>query len=416
MKFFIKTYGCAHNQADSEFMAGQLVAAGFMMTDSVLKADVIIINTCTVKDPSEKKFFYELERIKKPVVVAGCVPQADKQNPLLQSYSLLGVKHIDKIVEVVKETLDGNVVHLLKQSKNPHLNLPRIRKNDVIEIIPISNGCLGYCTFCKTKFARGNLVSFSQEEIVKQAWFALTEGVKEIWLTSEDTGAYGVDIGTSLPSLLREILTIPKDFRLRIGMINPEHVLRLFDELVEVMSDKRVFKFLHIPVQSGSDKVLKSMKRSYTVAQFRKIVSDLKERVPDITISTDIICGFPLESDEDFELTLDLVKEFRFPILNFSKFYPRGGTNAAKMKLLPTAIVKARSLQLSELNSSFVDNSLIGKTVEVLVDGVGSKGDFKSRTDTYRLAILKGNYDFGSRIKVRILSSKRDYFIGKFVG
>ncbi len=412
MKFFIKTYGCAHNQADSEFMAGQLVEAGYGFADSISEADIIIINTCTVKDPSEKKLYSELERIDTPVVVAGCVPQADKKNPLLAKYSLLGIKHIDCIVGVVEETLGGNTVHLLKQLKDLRLNLPRVRKNPVIEIIPISNGCLGNCTFCKTKFARGTLVSFRPEEIIRQARIALDEGVKEIWLTSEDTGAYGEDIGTNLPELLKGVLKIDKDFRLRIGMINPEYILKYFDEMLEVMEDKRIFKFLHIPVQSGNDEVLKDMKRPYSVEDFRYIVARLREKFPAITLSSDIICGFPTESEEAFQDTLKLVDEMRFPILNISKFYPRKGTKAADMKLLPTRYSKKRSSALTDLNASFTDDSLVGTTVDVLVDDVGSMGDFRSRTDNYRLVILKEGVVLGERLRVSIVSAKRDYLIG----
>ncbi len=168
VNIFIKTYGCAHNQADSEFMAGLLSEAGHNLVDNKSNADIVIINTCSVKDPSEKKVFSELERHKKPVIVAGCVPQADKKNPLLQNYSLLGVKQIHRVVELVELTLAGNKVQFLERKSDLSLNLPRIRRNPLIEIIPVSSGCMGSCTFCKTKQARGGVVSFSEEDIVKK--------------------------------------------------------------------------------------------------------------------------------------------------------------------------------------------------------------------------------------------------------
>ncbi len=415
-KIFFKTYGCAHNQSDSEVMMGLLSKAGHEIVNSESSAELVVFNTCTVKDPSEKKFFSELEKINKPVVVAGCIPQADMKNKFLTGYSLIGVKQIDKIVEVVKETLNGNSVQFLKHENNERLNLPKIRRNPLVEIIPISSGCLGYCTFCKTKFARSGLVSFAEVAIVKQFRTALNEGVKEVWLTSEDTGAYGQDIGTSLPTLLKKLLAVNKDFRIRIGMINPEHVKRDLKELVEIFQDHRMFKFLHIPVQAGNDRVLKEMKRPYTVEDFKDSVAFLRENISGVTIATDIICGFPTETAEEFEETLDLVKELAFPVVNISKFYPRAGTKAAAMKLLPTKTAKARSKALTELLERIHTNKgWLGWTGEILIDEIGKTGSFIGRNDSYRPVVIKGEGLLGKRIKVKIVSVFKDYLEGKII-
>ncbi|MBL7056986.1 tRNA (N(6)-L-threonylcarbamoyladenosine(37)-C(2))-methylthiotransferase [Candidatus Woesearchaeota archaeon] len=412
-KIFIKTYGCTHNQSDSEFMAGLLEQEGFKLVDDEASSDLIIINTCTVKDPSEKKFFFELENIKKPVVVAGCIPQSDQNNPKLQNYSLVGVKQIERIAEVVKQTLQGNKVRFLNQSNDQSLNLPRIRKNSLIEIIPISSGCLGQCTFCKTKFARGSLVSFKEEAIIKQARAALNEGVKEIWLTSEDTGAYGLDIKTTLPHLLKELLKINKDYKVRLGMINPEYVIEYVDELVEIYQYKKMFKFIHIPVQSGNDRILKLMKRPYTIKDFRKVVHHMTKLIPTLTISTDIICGFPTETEEEFQDTMNLVKEMKFPVLNISKFYPRPRTLAAKMIPLDTMIKKARSKKLTNLNKTHISNAeWIGWEGEIIVDDVGNEDSFLGRTNSYRQIVVRGKNLFGKHLKVRVVDICRDYFVG----
>jgi len=414
-KVFIKTYGCAHNQADSESMTGQLVQEGFKIVEDIRKADVVIINTCTVKDPAEKKFFSELSKIKKPVVVAGCIPQADRRNVVVKDYSLIGIKQIDKICEVVSQTLEGNIVHLLDNNGiGAGLDLPRIRRNTIIEIIPISNGCLGYCSFCKTKFARGELASFKEEDIIKRARDALNEGVKEIWLTSEDTGAYGLDIGTSLPKLLKSILLTPKDFKIRIGMINPEHVKNYCDELIQIYKDPRVFKFLHIPVQSGNDRILRLMKRLYTIKEFKNTVKKIKEGVPKITISTDIICGFPSETDEEFEVTLNLVRELKFPVINISKFYARRGTIAAKMKPLNSMTVKERSKVLSILFTKVSEHKKwVGWRGTVLINERGKNGTFIGRNDFYKPVIVKGKNILGKKLDVEVVRSNRDYLEGK---
>lgn len=416
MNIFIKTYGCTHNHSDSEFMAGLLEQEGFKLVDDEASSDLIIINTCTVKDPSEKKFFSELKKIKKPVVVAGCIPQSDQNNPTLQNYSLIGVKQIEDIVEVVKQTLAGNKVQFLNQSNNPRLNLPRIRRNPIVEIIPISSGCLGQCTFCKTKFARGSLISFKEEAIIKQARAALNEGIKEIWLTSEDTGAYGLDIKTTLPHLLKELLKINKDYKVRLGMINPEYVISYVDELVEIYQNEKMFKFLHIPVQSGNDRILKLMKRPYTIKDFKKVVLHMTKLIPALTISTDMICGFPTETDEEFQDTLDLVKEMNFPVLNISKFYPRPGTLAAKMVPLDTMIKKARSKKLTNLNRAHITNvEWIGWKGEIIVDDVGNEGSFLGRTDSYRQIVVRGKNLFGKHLKVKVVGVCRDYFVGSII-
>jgi threonylcarbamoyladenosine tRNA methylthiotransferase CDKAL1 len=193
-----------------------------------------------------------------PVVVSGCVPQGDRNLVGLEDVSVLGITQIDRVVEVspiikvkvVEEALKGNVVRLLAKKALPTLDLPKIRKNALVEIIPLSTGCLGSCTYCKTRHARGKLGSYAPEAVVARAKQACDEGVKEVWLTSEDTGAYGRDIGTNLPDLCKQILdVIPGDAMLRIGMTNPPYMLEHLKAISKIMNHPRVFSFLHIPVQ-----------------------------------------------------------------------------------------------------------------------------------------------------------------------
>jgi threonylcarbamoyladenosine tRNA methylthiotransferase CDKAL1 len=178
------------------------------------------------------------------------------------------------------------------------------------------------------------------------------EGITEIWLTSEDTGAYGRDIGTDLPTLLKQVVAVlqeayekeGKECMLRVGMTNPPYILADLEPIAQILNHPRVYKFLHVPVQSASDRVLDDMRRQYTKAEFLHVVNYLREHVPNITIATDIICGFPTETDEDHEESVQLVQQLRFPILHISQFYPRPGTPAARMNTrVPTQIVKARS-------------------------------------------------------------------------
>lgn len=183
---------------------------------------------------------------------------------------------------------------------------------------------------------------------------AFEQGVNEIWLTSEDTGAYGRDINTSIVDLLILLLeNMPEDKMLRIGMTNPPYILEHIDGISEILNHPNLFKFLHIPVQAGDDNVLERMNREYTVEEFSRVCDGLLKNVDDMTISTDVICGFPGETDEEFQGTLDLVKKYQFPVLNISKFYPRPGTVAERMKPIDSKIKKSRSKAVTECFESY---------------------------------------------------------------
>uniref|UniRef100_A0A8C2AZH7 tRNA-t(6)A37 methylthiotransferase n=1 Tax=Cyprinus carpio TaxID=7962 RepID=A0A8C2AZH7_CYPCA len=359
-KIWVRTWGCSHNSSDGEYMAGQLAASGYKITENPSDADLWLLNSCTVKNPAEDHFRNSIKKAQeqnKKVVVAGCVPQAQPRTDYLKELSIIGVQQIDRVVEVVDEAIKGHSVRLLGQKKEKgkrlggaRLDLPKIRKNPLIEIISINTGCLNACTYCKTKHARGDLASYSIEELVERARQSFQEGVCEIWLTSEDTGAYGRDIGTDLPSLLWELVKeIPEGAMLRLGMTNPPYILEHLEEMGRILQHPRVYSFLHVPVQSASDSVLMDMKREYCCADFRRVVDFLKERVPGITIATDIICGLPGETDEDFEQTMELVRQYRFPSLFINQFYPRPGTPAAKMEQVPAHVKKQRTKELSAL-------------------------------------------------------------------
>ena len=357
IRIFIKTFGCSHNASDSEYMAGILSSEGYQIVSSLESSDITIINSCTVKSPSQAAFLNTVTKSKsfnKKVIVGGCVPQAERNIPGLESCSIVGVSQIDKIDYIVEKTLEGNVVRFLENNTLPSLLLPKIRRNKYIEIIPISQGCLGSCTYCKTKQARGKLISYPIEHIVQACKNAWNNNAKELWITSEDTGVYGRDIGTNLPNLLVEILKeIPSDVMIRIGMANPPYILENVNSMIKVLNHPNVYSFIHIPVQSGSNAVLDKMLREYTIEEFNFLCDKFIEGVPDITIATDIICGFPTETKENFEETLNLVEKYKFPVINISQFYPRPGTVAAKWKKIDTKEVHNRSKALAELFGSY---------------------------------------------------------------
>lgn len=385
-KIYVKTYGCSHNISDSEYMAGLLQDYGFTMVDSVEEADGCLINSCTVKNPSQEKFINlvgSAQQDGKAVVVAGCVPQGDRNLKGLESVSILGVTQIDRVVEVMEETLKGNTVRLLAKKELPVLDLPKIRKNKLVEIIPLSTGCLGSCTYCKTRHARGKLGSYDPDAIVERARAAVEEGVMEIWLTSEDTGAYGRDIGTNLPNLLKSIVKIlPDHAMLRLGMTNPPYILEHLRAMADIMTHPRVYEFLHVPVQSGSNDVLDKMNREYTVEEFNEVCDFLKEEMPTMTLATDIICGFPTEAAEHHQETCALVRRHQFPVLNISQFYPRPGTVAARMKQINTQDKKQRSGDITNIFNSYSTNGhYVGTEQLVWIMGFDDRVKRKAKTE-----------------------------------
>ncbi|EIE26794.1 hypothetical protein COCSUDRAFT_35241 [Coccomyxa subellipsoidea C-169] len=425
---WVKTFGCAHNMSDSEYMMGQLQDYGYRLLadDKQDAADLWLVNTCTVKNPSQAAMSTLVARgkaLNKKLVVCGCVPQGDKKVPELQDLSLLGVTQIDRVVEAVEETLRGNVVHMLAKKKLPRLDLPKVRRNAHVEILPLSTGCLGACTYCKTKHARGQLGSYELSALVHRAAAAAVDPlVREVWLSSEDTGAYGRDLDTSLPDLLRALTAaLPSDGRtiLRIGMTNPPFILEHLPDIAEALNHPCVFSYLHVPVQSGSDAVLAAMNREYTSAEFRRVADTLLELVPGLELATDIICGFPGETDEDFEATMALVRQYRFPHTHISQFYPRPGTPAARMKKLPNGVAKARSRALTALVDGFGDcyQRLVGSLQRVCVVELAADGrHLVGHTKSYIQVLLEPQEGLmGSVVTVRVTAASRWNVTGDIV-
>ncbi|RME78418.1 tRNA (N(6)-L-threonylcarbamoyladenosine(37)-C(2))-methylthiotransferase [Candidatus Woesearchaeota archaeon] len=397
MRVAIRTFGCSLNQADSEAIAGLLKSKDYEIVDDESLADVVIINSCTVKNKAENKFFKsikELEEQGKTVILAGCVPQADPKlrTSKLKEYSIIGTNHIGDADTIVEKTIAGEIVQLTsKQQSESRIALPSVRTNPLVEIIPISEGCMESCHYCKTKHARGNQLSYRPRVIVERAQQAISEGVKEIWLTSQDCGSYGLDIGTNLVEMVMQIARLEGNFMIRVGMANPTYMLPILEGLVELFNHPKVYKFCHVPVQAGDDQVLKDMNRTYTVADFKKIVQTLRKGVPEITIATDIICGYPTESNEQFENTLNLIRELQIEIVNISRFWPRPNTPAARLHKHDGNVTLERSKRLVELYHSYRFDQLkqfIGSK-QAIVWTQEVNGKYLGRTPNYTLVESK---------------------------
>ncbi|MEM2338046.1 MAG: tRNA (N(6)-L-threonylcarbamoyladenosine(37)-C(2))-methylthiotransferase [Candidatus Bathyarchaeia archaeon] len=425
-RVFLKSFGCSTNLADGEVMAGCLAAAGFQLAHGLKDADIIVYNTCAVKGPTENRMINLLKNVPKgkKLIVVGCLPliNFERLQREVTFDGAAGPALGEKIVDIVGAVFQGEKILALEDAEKakPSLNLPRRRVNPVIGIIPISYGCLGSCAYCCVVFARGRLRSYTISEIIERVKTDLAEGVREFWLTSQDTACYGLDIGASLPELLRAVCSLEGDFRIRVGMMTPNMALKILDKLVEAYRDEKIFKFLHLPVQSGDNQILERMRRFYTVEDFKQIVNIFREAFPKITIATDVICGFPGETWEAFEKTMRLLEEVKPDIVNTSKFFARPRTPAAKMDgFVPFPEIKKRSSVLSRLASRIAlerNKTWVGWEGEALIDEQGAvQGSWIGRNQAYKPIVVKnGENVLGKVVHVRIYNASATYLEGIF--
>jgi threonylcarbamoyladenosine tRNA methylthiotransferase CDKAL1 len=395
-RVWVETYGCSASMADSEIIKGILVRGGYGLSTKPEMSDVNLIVTCGVKESTEHRMLSRitaLAQLDKPLVVAGCLPKSDRA--LLERYCpeacLLGPHSLDKTLDVVNHSIQNKRVIALNDSVTDKVNLPRVRFNHAVSIIQISSGCMSDCSFCQTKLAKGHLRSYRQGDILRQMEYDVADGCKEIWLTSTDNGCYGLDINTNLAELLDAGCKIPGEFKVRVGMMNPIYLPRFMDKLLVILSKSdKLFKFLHIPVQSGSERILRKMKRGHTSNVFRQIVDVFRTAIPEITIGTDLIAGFPAETDEDFQMTVDLIKATKPDVINSSKFSPRPGTVASKFTRIDTSVVKTRTKKLHDVIRQVTYSRNLqwkGWEGEILVDEVNDKF-IQGRNYAYKPVVL----------------------------
>ncbi len=399
--YYLETFGCSLNRSDSEYMAARLEEAGFACCGSPDQADVVILNTCTVKDRTFlnfKKRLSDYEKLRKQgggtpaIVIAGCIPAAQPGLPLLSPYSLLGPDALADVVEISRAALDGAAVRRLHSpSDMPRLNQPVRQANPVIAIVPIAAGCLGECAYCQTRLARGRLRSYPAPDVARHVRSALIQGAREIWLTAQDAGAWGMDIGSRLPDLVRMLLDLSGDFRVRLGMANPDHLGLFMSDLIPLFEDGRLFRFLHMPLQSGSDRVLSAMSRRYQAGDFLRLCGGLRDYDPDFTIATDVIAGFPCEEEKDFLATLDVIEQANPAVVNRSKFSPRPGTPASRLRGLPQSVISERSRRLAALVerlSAEHNRRRVGREEDILVDTQKRPDSRIGRDRWYKSVIL----------------------------
>ncbi|MEM2089677.1 MAG: tRNA (N(6)-L-threonylcarbamoyladenosine(37)-C(2))-methylthiotransferase [Candidatus Pacearchaeota archaeon] len=431
MNIYIETFGCSANQNNTEIMSGLLERAGFNVTSNPEIAETALINTCIVKGPTEQRMCSRIEELCKKfskLIVAGCMVDVEKEKikEIVRStnrncvLALVGVHNITKILNAVRALMEGRNAEFIEKEKEIKLGLPKKRKNPFVGITQIASGCLGECSYCYVRFAKGGLFSYPQEQILRNIEKDLMAGCKEIWLTSQDNACYGLDHGKQeLPELLEKIFSLKHKFFLRLGMMNPNHVLPILDDLIEQYKNEKMFKFLHLPLQSGSNRILKLMNRKYSVEDFFKIINKFRKEIPEITISTDIIVGFPQETNEDFEETLNAMEKLEPDVVNISKFWSMPMTKARKMKQLASEIIKKRATELSSLCKKIAlekNKKFIGKNFKALADEKGFQNTWIARSMNYKPIVFASEKNFlGKMVELKIVNATPSYLVGKII-
>ena len=417
-KIWVEAYGCSASFSDSEMISGLIVNGGHTLAENPDDSDLSVIVTCSVKDATASKMIHRIkESNSKPLVVAGCLPKAEKDTveKFAENASLLGPNSIGKTLQVIQSTLDGKKLIALEDSDISKVGLPKIRLNPAVGIVEIASGCMSECTFCQTKLSKGDLQSYRVGDIVRQVKTEISDGCSEVWLTSTDNGCYGFDIDSDLPELINSVVEIPDKFFVRVGMMNPMYMPRIRDNLLKSFDSSKVFKFLHVPVQSGSDKVLNDMKRGHTASTFRDVVNQFREKFGKFTISTDVIVGFPTETKEDFEMTMNLLRETKPDIVNLSRYSQRPGTDAAEMVQIDVAEVKRRSKIAYELISDISrenNQKWVGWKGQVLFDEE-FENQVRGRNFAYKPIFVNEEPKIGQISSVEITEATNHSLIGR---
>jgi threonylcarbamoyladenosine tRNA methylthiotransferase CDKAL1 len=407
----VETYGCTMNQGEGLELEQALFTLGFELVPACEDADIAVINTCAVIQATELKILKrmkELNQAGKDLVVTGCMASVMREEVLSSFPGALVIAPLDYDdfqEEFKKRFGTGRGLHYPSPSWG------------VTAIVPIAQGCLGACAYCITRLARGSLESYPPEKVVSTVRKAVKEGSKEVLLTAQDTGCYGLDLGTDLPRLLNKVVEVPGDFRVRVGMMNPDSLRDVLEPLVQAYHEPKVYKFLHLPVQTGSDRILESMGRGYTVEEFERQVSYFREEHVKLSLSSDVIVGFPGEREDDHRATVELIRRIRPNILNVTRFSSRPGTEAARMKgQVVSRIAKERSRELAKLRFEVAaEKNAIreGELIDALVTEVGKPGTIICRDDSYVPIVVHGLQPIGVRIRLQVTGSTATHLLAK---
>ncbi|MFH1126899.1 MAG: tRNA (N(6)-L-threonylcarbamoyladenosine(37)-C(2))-methylthiotransferase [archaeon] len=417
MKIFIETYGCESNQYATEVLAALLTKAGHKLVPKD-ESELTILNTCALESKTEKKIITRLKELddsKQKILVAGCLTevQKDKIQEAAPRASIMGTNSVTKINEIIEKIQNNFKVTRIRDNPNLLINQPRLRIYPTIATIQIAEGCLDACSYCVDRTTKGSLISYEPEQIIREVQNALKDGCVEMQLTSQDIASYGHDKGVKLPALIRKISSIPGNFRIRLGQMNPANVIPILDDLILSYNHPKVYQYLDIPVQSGSNRILKEMQRKYTKEEYQMIVSAFRKKYPEITISTDVMIGYPGETDDDFGKTIELIKETKPDIINTYTYSARPFTKPGQSQIPPWKI-KTWAIELDQVYDKIKESrkeSWLHWQGEVVVTQK-VMGMYLARNYTYKPIILK-KATLGETRIAEIIEEKPSYWLGR---
>ena len=411
MRVCVETYGCTMNQGEGLALEQSLFTLGFELVPTCEDADIAVINTCVVIQATELKILKRMRQLGesgKELVITGCMASVMREEVLRRFPDALVIAPLDYD--------DFEEEFRRRFGTGRGLHFPRPGRG-VTVIVPIAQGCLGSCSYCITRLARGSLDSYPPESVVASVRKAVEEGSKEILLTAQDTGCYGFDIGTDPSCLLGMVVEVPGDFRVRVGMMNPDSLREVLGPLIQTYHDPKIYKFLHLPVQTGSDRLLESMGRGYTVEEFERQVARFRREHPRLTLSSDVITGFPGEREEDHQATVELVRRLRPNVLNVTRFSSRPGTEAAMMTgqvVSRTAKERSRELAKVRFEVAAEKNAVRkGEMLEALVTEEGKPGTVICRDDSYTPIVVHGHLPMGERLRLQVTGSTATHLVAK---
>ena len=401
MKIYFESYGCTLNKSESGLYVNKLLQEGGVLVKSPEEADLSVIGTCVVIRHTENRMLNRIQELssKSKVRVMGCLPPVSAGT--LDNENIETLKPLE-IRSFYSGTLDG--VEIVEPS--------------IFDGIPINQGCTGSCNFCISRVARGKLLSRKPEKIIDQVKMQISRGIGEVRISSLDTAAYGKDIGVRLPSLVEGICSLTGKFRLRVGMMEPKNTQEILPELLDSYSSKRVFKFLHLPVQSGDNRILNSMNREYESETYFEIVDHFRRRYPDSTLSTDIISGYPGDDEESFENTFKLIERTEPEIINITRFSPRPYTRDFEKKTPESNLVKRWTSEYTKLHRELTNtrfDSLIGRIENVFTTERVKEGTTLARDSAYRPVVLPLYLPLFSEFEVEIVEHSDNYLVGKLI-
>lgn len=437
MKYIIITYGCQANERDSETHAGMLEDMGYEFASVIEEADIILFNTCCVREKAEQKVFSKIGELKelksrKPqliIAVGGCMVQQEGMPQEIRRRAphvdlIIGTHNIHELPQMIENInlLNKPQVQVLEDRKDIVEGLPSHRLHDSKALVNITFGCNNFCTYCIVPYVRGREKSRQMKHILDEIKQLTREGVVEVMLLGQNVNSYGKDLDpqVSFAQLLKEASQIEGIRRIRYMTSHPKD---FSDELITTIAGTdKVCRHFHLPVQAGSNKILQRMNRGYTREDYLSLINKIRTAFPQAAITTDIIVGFPGETEEDFALTLDLVEKCRFDSAFTFIYSPRTGTPAAKMdEQVPTAVKKERLQRLMALQNKIsreINEELRGQIVEVLVEerSDDGKGLLTGRTDTNKSVLFEGDDSLqGGFVQVQITKPQTWVLKGKLV-